>query len=64
MATPHAAGVAGLLASLGCTRQQNIHVLTSTARQPLTGARGVWTPEYGYGIVDAQAADQAALIAC
>ncbi|HEV8683483.1 MAG TPA: S8 family serine peptidase [Actinomycetota bacterium] len=64
MATPHAAGVAGLLASMGCTRQQNVDVLTSTARQPVTGSRGVWTPEYGYGIVDAQAAVQAALTAC
>jgi subtilisin family serine protease len=64
MATPHVAGVAGLLASLGCARQQNVDVLTSTARQPVTGARGVWTPEYGYGIVDAQAAVQAALTAC
>jgi serine protease len=64
MASPHAAGVAGLLASMGCTRQQNIDVLTSTARQPVTGARGLWTPEYGYGIVDTQAAVQAALTAC
>jgi serine protease len=64
MATPHAAGVAGLLASLGCARQQNIDVLTSTARQPVTGARGAWTPQYGYGIIDAEAAVQAALIAC
>jgi subtilisin family serine protease len=64
MATPHAAGVAGLLASMGCTQQQNVAVLTSTARHPVTGARGVWTPQYGYGIIDAQAAVQAALTAC
>jgi serine protease len=64
MATPHAAGVAGLLASMGCTREQNVDVLTSTARQPVTGARGAWNPQYGYGIVDAQAAVQAALTAC
>jgi len=64
MATPHAAGVAALLASMGCTRAQNIDALTSTARQPLTGARGIWTPKYGYGIVDAGAAVQAALTAC
>lgn len=64
MATPHAAGVAGLLASMGCTRQENVSVLTSTARQPVTGIRGVWTPEYGYGIVDAEAAVAAAGTAC
>ena len=64
MATPHAAGVAGLLASMGCTREENISVLTSTARHPITGTRGVWSPEYGYGIVDAEAAVNAARTAC
>jgi hypothetical protein len=28
----------------------------STARHPATGARGVFDPVYGYGIVDAEAA--------
>jgi subtilisin family serine protease len=64
MATPHVAGVAGLLASMGCTRGENLSVLTSTARHPITGARGVWTPDYGYGIVDAEAAVNAARTAC
>jgi subtilisin family serine protease len=64
MATPHAAGVVALLASMGCPRDQAISVLTSTARQPTTGARGEWTPAYGFGIVDAEAAVQAALSAC
>ena len=31
-------------------------VLMSTARTPATGSRGTYTPTYGYGIVDAQAA--------
>lgn len=64
MATPHAAGVVALLASLGCTRSQAISVLTSTARQPFLGLRGVWTPAYGFGIVDAEAAVRAALSTC
>lgn len=64
MATPHAAGVVALLASMGCTRSQAISVLTSTARQPFIGLRGVWTPAYGYGIVDVEAAEEAALSAC
>ena len=34
--------------------------LTATARQPQTGVRGVFTPVFGYGIVDAQAATAAA----
>jgi serine protease len=64
MATPHVAGVAALLASQGCTRQENLSVLTSTARNPVTGLRGTWTPAYGYGIVDAQAAVNAAAAVC
>lgn len=64
MATPHVAGVAGLLASLTCTRPQILSLLTSTARNPVTGARGVWTPDYGYGIVDAEAAVNAAATTC
>jgi serine protease len=64
MATPHAAGVVALLASMTCTRTESIDLLTSTARQPGTGARGVWTPEWGYGIVDAEAATQASVSVC
>jgi serine protease len=35
-------------------------VLMSTARTPVTGTRGTYTPVYGYGIVDAEAAVSAA----
>jgi hypothetical protein len=31
-------------------------VLKSTARTPVAGTRGTYTPLYGYGIVDAAAA--------
>jgi serine protease len=56
MATPHVAGEAALLAALGCTEPQIVGLITSTARQPGTGIRGMFTPAYGYGIVDAEAA--------
>jgi serine protease len=35
--------------------------LTSTARTPVVGLRGVFSPTYGYGIVDAAAAVAAPL---
>ncbi|MDX1619609.1 MAG: S8 family serine peptidase [Nitriliruptorales bacterium] len=60
MAAPHASGVAGLLAAVGCTDQQILDAMTSTARNPVTGARGTWDPVYGYGIVDADDALAAA----
>jgi serine protease len=56
MATPHVAGVAALLAAQGRSVQNIYDTLTSTARQPVTGLRGTFTPLYGYGIVDAAAA--------
>ncbi|MGH3071815.1 MAG: S8 family serine peptidase [Gaiellaceae bacterium] len=56
MATPHVAGVAALLTAQGRTRADVIRILKQTARTPVTGARGVYTPVYGYGIVDAAAA--------
>jgi serine protease len=56
MATPHVAGVAALLAAQGRTDENIMTTLETTARQPGTGARGVFDPVYGYGIVDAQAA--------
>lgn len=56
MASPHVAGVAALLAAQGRDDDQIMDVLTSTARTPGIGARGVFTPAYGYGIVDAAAA--------
>jgi subtilisin family serine protease len=64
MATPHVVGVVGLLAAQGCSRGQILSLLTSTSRQPVTGVRGTWTPEWGYGIVDAQAATTAAKSRC
>ena len=64
MATPHAAGAAAMLAAMGCDRAQTLDLLTSTARTPLSGDRGVWDPLYGYGIVDAAAAVGGALATC
>jgi subtilisin family serine protease len=56
MATPHVAGVAALLAAQGRSVQNIYDTLTATARQPVTGLQGTFTPLYGYGIVDAAAA--------
>jgi subtilisin family serine protease len=56
MAAPHVAGVAALLTAQGRTHTEVYDVLTATARQPLTGLRGIYDPAYGYGIVDAAAA--------
>ena len=56
MATPHVAGVAALLTAQGRTSADVVRVLKETARTPGTGTRGTYTPTYGYGIVDAQAA--------
>lgn len=56
MASPHVAGLAGLLAAQGCTRTQIIDTITATARLPGTDVRGVWDPVWGFGIVDAEAA--------
>ena len=61
MATPHVAGVAALLAAQGRSVANIYSTLTSTARQPVLGVRGVFTPAYGYGIVDAAAAVAAPL---
>ncbi|MGH3727745.1 MAG: S8 family serine peptidase [Micromonosporaceae bacterium] len=60
MATPHVAGVAALLAAQGRSLENIYSVLMSTARTPGDAARGVYTPEYGWGIVDAEAATAAA----
>ena len=64
MAAPHVAGVAALVAAHGCDRQATLDILTSTSRHPLTGSRGTFTPDYGYGIVDAAAANAAAAANC
>ena len=60
MAAPHVAGVAALLTELGLDPAQVIDVLKETARTPLTGERGSYSPLFGYGIVDAEAAVAAA----
>jgi serine protease len=55
MATPHVAGVAALLAAQGRSVDDIYATLTSTARTPGLGLRGVFTPTYGYRIVAAAA---------
>jgi serine protease len=56
MATPHVAGVAALLTAQGRSRADVVRILKQTARTPVAGTRGTYTPTFGYGIVDAQAA--------
>ncbi len=56
MATPHVAGVAALLFSQGRSLANVEDALLDTSRQPLTTVRGVYSPVYGWGIVDAAAA--------
>lgn len=56
MATPQVAGVAALLLAQGRTVDQTEQAILTTARTPLLGLRGMFSPLYGYGIVDAQAA--------
>ncbi|MFI2487143.1 S8 family serine peptidase [Promicromonospora kroppenstedtii] len=56
MATPHVAGVAALLFAQGRSLADVEAAVLYTARDPLLGLRGLWTPLYGYGILDAAAA--------
>ncbi|MGK5441456.1 S8 family serine peptidase [Micromonospora sp. URMC 105] len=56
MATPYVSGVAALLFAQQRSLDNVYSVLMSTARTPVVGLRGVYTPAYGRGIVDAQAA--------
>lgn len=56
MATPHVAGVAALLFAQGRNLAEVENVLLDTARQPLTEVTGVYSPSFGWGIVDASAA--------
>ncbi|MFF4829506.1 S8 family peptidase [Streptomyces sp. NPDC001312] len=56
MATPHVAGVAALLFAQGRTLANVEDALLDTARQPGIGMTGVYSPAYGWGIVDAAAA--------
>jgi subtilisin family serine protease len=60
MAAPHVAGVAALLTEQGLSVAQVYDVLRSTARTPVLGLRGTYTPTHGWGIVDAEAALTAA----
>lgn len=55
MASPHVAGVAALLRAQGRGRDEIVSVLKSTSRQP-GGMQGVFSPAYGWGVVDAAAA--------
>jgi serine protease len=50
------AGVAALLTAQGRDVFEVYAVLRDTSRQPVTGERGVYTPVYGWGIVDAATA--------
>jgi serine protease len=56
MASPHVAGVAALLTAQGRSDDEAVDVLKATARTPGLELRSVYTPLYGYGIVDAAAA--------
>ncbi len=58
MATPHVSGVAALLFAQGRTLDNVEDALLDTARQPLTSLTGVYSPAFGWGIVDAAAAVQ------
>ncbi len=56
MATPHVAGVAALLFAQGRSLAEVEEVLIGTARQPLTEVTGLYSPVFGWGVVDAAAA--------
>ena len=64
MSAPHVSGVVALVRSMACDARATVELVTSTARNPLTGARGSYDPVYGYGIVDAAAAVEAAAVRC
>ncbi|WP_285101676.1 S8 family serine peptidase [Promicromonospora sp. MEB111] len=56
MATPHVAGVAALLFAQGRSVDDVESAILRTAHDPLLGLTGLWSPLYGYGVVDAAAA--------
>ena len=58
LSSPYVACVAALLLSQGRSAARTVAILLATARTPGVGP-GVWTPQYGYGIVDAAAAVRA-----
>jgi len=58
MASPHAAGVAGLIVSQGVTNPKEVErILKATAHHP---NNKTWDDQYGAGIIDAEAAAMAA----
>lgn len=64
MAAPHAAGVAALLRSLGCDAKTTLELILSTAHNPFEDSVGEWSPQYGAGILDAEAAVKEARAKC
>ncbi|HCE60264.1 MAG TPA: peptidase S8 [Janibacter terrae] len=56
MATPHVAGVAAILYGQGRDLADVEQAILATSRDPLLGTRGGFSPLYGRGIVDAEAA--------
>jgi len=56
MATPHVAGVAALLFAQGRTVDGVEQAILATALTPGVATRGSYTPAYGHGVVDAEAA--------
>ena len=64
MAAPHAAGAAALLRSLGCDAKTTLELMLSTAHNPVEDSVGEWSPQYGAGILDAEAAVKEAITKC
>lgn len=64
MSSPHVAGAAALLRAQTCNRSETLQLLRQTARDPLTGARGSYSPLFGYGIIDAGLAAARAAKVC
>lgn len=63
-AAPHAAGVAALLASMGCGYDAIRAIMLTTSRTPPLDTRGTYSPMWGYGIVDARLAVGTAADTC
>lgn len=56
MATLHVAGLAALLFAQGRTSDSGEQAILTTALPPGVELRGSYSPAYGYGVVDAEAA--------